>query len=57
MRKHHVLGRRLLTREDDYLRYITDPRIPFDNNAAERGNSHVKAPGQGIGLHAEHRGR
>jgi transposase len=36
MRKHHALARRLLAREDDYLRYTTDPRVPFDNNAAER---------------------
>jgi transposase len=36
MRKHHALARRLLDREDDYLRYATDPRVPFDNNAAER---------------------
>ena len=36
MRKHHALARRLLTREDDYLRYTCDPRVPFDNNAAER---------------------
>jgi transposase len=36
MRKHHALARRLLEREDDYLRYTTDPRVPFDNNAAER---------------------
>jgi transposase len=36
MRKHHALARRLLAREDDYLRYTTDLRVPFDNNAAER---------------------
>ena len=36
MRKHHALARRLLGREDDYLRFTTDPRVPFDNNAAER---------------------
>ncbi len=36
MRKHHALARRLLQREDDYSRYTTDPRAPFDNNAAER---------------------
>lgn len=33
MRKHHALARRLLTREDDYLRYTCDPRVPFDNCA------------------------
>ena len=36
MRKHHALARRLLNRKDDYLRYTCDPRVPFDNNAAER---------------------
>ena len=36
MRKHHALARRLPTREDDYLCNTRDPRVPFDNNAAER---------------------
>jgi transposase IS66 family protein len=36
MRQHHALARRLLEREDDYLRYTSDGRVPFDNNAAER---------------------
>jgi transposase len=36
MRKHNALARRLITREDDYLRFTTDHRVPFDNNAAER---------------------
>jgi transposase len=36
MRKHHALARRLRQREGDYLRYTHDPRVPFDNNAAER---------------------
>jgi len=36
MAKHHALARRLRQREDDYLRFTTDPRVPFDNNAAER---------------------
>jgi transposase len=36
MRKHHALARRLLQRENDYLRYAYDLRVPFDNNAAER---------------------
>jgi len=35
-RKHHALARRLLHRQDDYLRFTTDPAVPFDNNAAER---------------------
>ena len=36
MRKHHALARRLLQRENDYLRYTCNPQVPFDNNAAER---------------------
>jgi transposase len=36
MAKHHALARRLLDRQDDYLRFTTDPRASFDNNAAER---------------------
>lgn len=36
MRKHHALARRLLQRVDDYLGFTADPRVLFDNNAAER---------------------
>jgi len=35
-KKHHALARRLLDRQDDYLRFTTDFRVSFDNNAAER---------------------
>ena len=35
MRRHHALARRLLAREDDYLRFTTNSQVPFDNNAAE----------------------
>jgi len=49
MRSHHALARRLLQREDGYLRYTRDPRVPFDNNAAEReirmGNVRIKISG------------
>jgi transposase len=49
MRKHHALARRLRKREDDYLRFTTDPRAPFDNNAAEReirmGKLRIKVSG------------
>lgn len=49
MRKHHALTRRLLAREDDYLRYTQDARVPFDNNAAEReirmGKLRIKVSG------------
>ena len=33
MRNHHALAGRLLAREYDYVRFATDPRLPFDNNA------------------------
>jgi len=36
MAKHHALATRIITRIDDYLRFTTDPDVPFDNNAAER---------------------
>jgi transposase len=35
-RKHHALARRLLDRQDDYLRFATDFRTPPDNNGTER---------------------
>ncbi|MGH3096074.1 MAG: IS66 family transposase [Streptosporangiales bacterium] len=35
-RKHHALAKRLIKREDDYLRFTSDPKVSFDNNAAER---------------------
>jgi transposase len=35
-RKHHALFVRLRDRRDDYLRFVADPRVPFDNNAAEQ---------------------
>jgi transposase len=34
--KHRALARRIGTRIEDYLRFATDPNVPFDNNAAER---------------------
>jgi transposase len=36
MGKHNALAHRLINRQDDYLRFTGDPRVPFDNNAAER---------------------
>jgi transposase len=35
-RKHHALFTRLLHRRDDYLRFLTNPAVPFDNNPAEQ---------------------
>jgi hypothetical protein len=35
-RRHRALARRIRRRREDYLRFATDPRVPFDNNRAER---------------------
>jgi len=42
MKKHNALARRLLARQDDYLRFITDWRIPPDNNGSERDIRMIK---------------
>jgi hypothetical protein len=42
MKKHNALARRLLNRQDDYLRFTTDPQIPPDNNGSERDIRMVK---------------
>jgi transposase len=34
--RHRALARRIVDRQADYLRFATDFRVPFDNNAAER---------------------
>jgi len=36
MRKHNALARRLIDRQDDYLRFTADFRAPPDNNGTER---------------------
>ncbi len=36
MKKHNALARRLLGRQDDYLRFTKDFRAPPDNNGTER---------------------
>jgi transposase len=42
MKKHHALARRLLERQDDYLRFCRDWRIPPDNNGSERDIRMIK---------------
>lgn len=41
-KKHHALATRLITRETDYLRFLTNPTVPFDNNQAERDIRMIK---------------
>lgn len=41
-KKHNALARRLLDRQDDYLRFTTDWRIPADNNGSERDIRMIK---------------
>jgi transposase len=36
MKKHNALAIRMIDRQDDYLRFTAEERVPFDNNAAER---------------------
>jgi len=42
MSKHNALAHRLRDRQDDYLRFTTDPRIPADNNGSERDIRMIK---------------
>ena len=42
MKKHNALARRLLNRQDDYLRFTHDWRIPPDNNGSERDIRMIK---------------
>jgi transposase len=42
MKKHNALARRLLERQDDYLRFTTGWRIPADNNGSERDIRMIK---------------
>jgi transposase len=41
-RRHRALARRIRRRLEDYLRFAVNPRVPFDNNPAERDIRMVK---------------
>jgi transposase len=42
MKRHNALARRLIDRQDDYLRFTQDWRIPPDNNGSERDIHMIK---------------
>jgi transposase len=42
MKKHHALARRLIGRQDDYLRFTRDFSVPPDNNGSERDIRMIK---------------
>jgi hypothetical protein len=42
MRKQHALARRLIDRQEDYLRFTRGWRIPADNNGTERDIRMIK---------------
>ena len=42
MKKHNALARRLIDRQDDYLRFTTNWRVPADNNGSERDIRMIK---------------
>ena len=50
MKKHNALARRLLDRQDDYLRFTSDFRAPPDNNGSERDIRMAKLQAESIRL-------
>ena len=42
MKRHNALARRLIDRQDDYLRFNHDWRVPADNNGSERDIRMIK---------------
>ena len=42
MRKHHALARRLIDRQDDYLRFTRNWQVSADNNGSERDVRMIK---------------
>jgi hypothetical protein len=48
MKKHDALARRLLARQDDYLRFTRDWRVPPDNDLASHCTSWVRYAVSGL---------
>jgi hypothetical protein len=48
MKKHHALARRLLDRQDDYVRFTRDFRAPPDNDLASHCTSWVRSAVSGF---------
>jgi transposase len=48
MKKHNALARRLLDRQDDYLRFARDLRVPADNDLASHCTSWVRSAAPGF---------
>ena len=48
MKKHNALARRLIDRQDDYLRFTRDWRVPPDNDLASHCTSWVRSAASGF---------
>jgi hypothetical protein len=48
MKKHHALARRLLDRQDDYLRFTRDLRVAPDNDLASHCTSRGRCAVSGL---------
>ena len=51
-KKRHALASRMPAREADYLRFASDPRVPFRRQPGRAGHKDGQAPDQGLRLHA-----
>ena len=52
MKKHNALARRLIDRQDDYLRFTQDWRIPRRQQRLRTGHPHAQAEAEGVRLPA-----